>query len=140
MPSPDTSKLKEIARRLRAFEASAAGAGAAKNPTAFRVCDRLGSPLGKVLGTDGFRALLSRALTLSAAQVPWLGGLHVNSDGTVEGSETNEPKTKRDAAALAEAEIAVVAELLGLLVTFIGPALTLRLLRDIWPKLDDLDF
>src|SRR5688572_21925788 len=140
MPSTDTQKLKEIARRLRACEASAEGPAAAKNSPAFRACERLRLPLGRLLGTDGFRALLSRALSLGSAQVPWLRALHVNADGTVEGSEPEELKTKRDAAALAEAEIVLVAELLGLLATFIGPALTLRLLHDIWPKLNDLNF
>jgi hypothetical protein len=37
-------------------------------------------------------------------------------------------------------ERVLVAHLLGLLVTFIGPALTRRLLQDIWPKLEDLEF
>ena len=36
----------------------------------------------------------------------------------------------------------LVAQLLGLLVAFIGETLTLRLVREVWPKLplNDLDF
>jgi len=38
--------------------------------------------------------------------------------------------------------VTLLAQLLGLLVTFIGEALTVRLVREVWPKvpLDDLDF
>lgn len=46
------------------------------------------------------------------------------------------------ATAIAEGESLLFAELLGLLVAFIGEALTLRLVREAWPKLrlSDLDF
>jgi len=50
-----------------------------------------------------------------------------------------ETQTEFDPRMIAEGEVALVARLLGLLVTFIGPALTQQLLRDIWPKLDDLN-
>src|SRR5687768_6761794 len=120
MPSTQSSKLKEIARRLRVYELTAGAAGTAAAAPAFRVCQRLRLPLGKLLGTDGFRALLSRALTLAAAQVPWLRGLHINAEGNVEGVEGEDLEHKWGEAALTLAEIALVAELLGLLVTFIG--------------------
>jgi hypothetical protein len=36
----------------------------------------------------------------------------------------------------------MLAQLLGLLVAFVGESLTVRLVREVWPKvrLDDLDF
>ena len=42
----------------------------------------------------------------------------------------------------ADGEVVLVAHILGLLVTFIGEALMLRMVNDAWPKarLDDLDF
>ena len=41
-----------------------------------------------------------------------------------------------------EGGVVLLAQLLGLLVAFIGENLTLRLVREVWPKvpLDDLDF
>jgi hypothetical protein len=41
-----------------------------------------------------------------------------------------------------EGRVVLLAQLLGLLVAFIGELLTLRLVRDVWPKLslNDLDF
>jgi hypothetical protein len=43
---------------------------------------------------------------------------------------------------IAEGGAEILAQLLGLLVTFIGANLTLQLVRDIWPRvaLSDLDF
>ena len=42
---------------------------------------------------------------------------------------------------LFEGGVTLLAHLLGLLVTFIGEVLTVRLVRDVWPKVlvDDLD-
>lgn len=100
-----------------------------------RVCERLRESLGKFLGVGGFHALLSRALAIADTEVPWLGVLQIKADGALEGLE--EVEAKFDARELAEGEVVLVAQLLGLLLTFIGPALTLRLLQDIWPKMDD---
>jgi hypothetical protein len=139
MPNSATLKLKECARRLLACEAAAAKPGGAKNSTAFRVCEKLHLALAKLMGAMGFRALLSRALALASAEVHWLGALHIKADGTLEGLE--EVDTKRDRDEIAEGEVVLVAHLLGLLVTFIGPELTLQLVQEAWPKaaLDDLD-
>ena len=64
--------------------------------------------------------------------------LHIKADGSLEGLEKLE--VKLDSREVAEGELVLVSHLLGLLVTFIGPALTLGLLRDIWPKMNDLEF
>lgn len=139
MPNSSTPKLKEIARRLLAYEAAADKRPTASSSAAFRVCEQLQPPLAKLLGIDGFRALLSRALALAGAEMPWLRALRLGPDGALEGLDNDELTAKLDARAVAECEVVLVAQLLGLLVTFIGPALTLRLVHDIWPKLDDLN-
>ncbi len=131
-------KLKEFARRLLAYEVTSGEPAGLKDSAAFRVCEKLRAALSRLMGGGGFRSLLSRALVLAGYEVPWLRGLKMKADGSVEGLD--ELGTKLDAQAVAEGEIALVAQLLGLLVTFIGPALTLRLLRDIWPKIEDLEF
>lgn len=138
MANSATPKLKDIARRLLAYEAAADTLPTANSSAAFRVCEQVRLPLARLLGTDGFRALLSRALALAGAEMPWLRALHIKSDGALEGLENDELTAKLDARAVANGEVLLVAQLLGLLVTFIGPALTLRLLHDIWPKMDDL--
>jgi len=130
MPNRTTPKLKEFARGLLAYEAAAGQRGAPRSP--FRVCEKLRQPLGKVLGVAGFRALFSRALALASGEVSWLQGLHIKADGSLEGLQELEAKLEKDEIALGE--VVLVARLMELLVTFIGPALTLRLIHDAWPK------
>lgn len=138
MSNNTTPKLKESARRLLAHEAASDKSVGTNGSKAFRVCEKLREPLSRLTGIGGFRSLLSRALALAGAEIPWLRALHINAEGSLEGLETLDEKS--DSRELAEGEVVLVSQLLGLLVTFIGPALTLQLLRDIWPKMNDLDF
>ena len=130
--------MKGLARRLLAYEAAAGNAAPAGGPVAFRVCEKLRGTLGRNLGTGGLSALMARALALAGAEVPWLRALHLNTDGSVGGLDKLEAKL--DARAVAEGEAALVAQLHNLLITFIGPALMLQLLREVWPGMDDLNF
>ena len=93
------------------------------------------------MGNGGFHALLSRALALASAEVPWLRAVHVKADGSLEGlDELASASWTR--MRLSRAGVVLLAQLLGLLVAFIGENLTLRLVREVWPKLplNDLDF
>ena len=51
-----------------------------------------------------------------------------------------ELEAKLDSLAIDEGQVVLLAQLFGLLMTFIGRQLTLQLLGNIWPKLDELDF
>ena len=136
MPNALSPSPESFARRLLDYETTldkTSGAIA----TGFPVCERLRGPLGKLVGIGGFRSLLSRALALAGAEVPWLRSLHIKADGSFEGMD--ELLAKLDSHELAESEVALVSHIFGLLVTFIGPTLTLELLQDIWPKMDDLN-
>ena len=134
-----TPSLREFATRLLAGEGAAAKR-AGVNAPAFHTCEKLRPPLGKMMGVAGFRSLFSRALALASADVPALCALHVKADGSLEGIEELEGKLSADEMALAE--VILVERLLELLVTFVGPALTLQLIRNAWPgtKFNDLDF
>ena len=133
-------KLKEFARRLLACEAASDKPIGAKKSAAFHVCEKLRGPLGQHLGMDGFRSLLSRALALAGAEVPWLMELQLKTDGSLKGLD--KLAATLDADAIAEGESVLVAQLLGLLMTFIGRALTLGFVRGTWPDGDfsDLNF
>jgi len=133
------TNLKECARRLLDCEAASGKSPDATAFSAFRVCEKLGGPLGKLLGVGGFRALLFRALALAGAEFPWLHTLYINPDSSVASLEG--VKRTLDSGTVTEGEEALAAQLLGLLVTFIGPGLTLGLIREVWPEaaLDDLD-
>ena len=129
------TQLQEIAEKVLACESALTEEAGAKGLPAFQACDKLRIQLCKVFGVGGFRPLLLRAVTLAGAKCNWLRQLQVTADGVLDGFTDLKPKIDR--ATLAEGEIVLIAELLGLLVTFIGPALTLSLVQDTWPPLED---
>src|SRR3954452_21833862 len=119
-----TPAIKDLARRLVAFEATRKPSEGAVG-AALRACERLGGPLAKFVGPVGFRSLLSRAVAIAKAEIPSLEAVQVRPDGSLDGLD--EVEENQDAGAV------VVTQLLGLLVTFIGEPLTLRLVHDAWP-------
>ena len=120
------------ARILIAEELRAKAPASSEARAALRVCEKLRRPLTTLAGTAGFRSLLHRALTLAKAKFPWLEGLKLNDDGSF--NHTPELETHLATVEAASGAAAVAAQLLGLLITFIGEALTLRLIHDVWPK------
>ncbi len=129
---------KEFARLLLAYEVASGKPADREAPAAFRVCEKLRAPLGRLMGFDGFRSLLSRALVLACAQLPVLCTLQIKANGSLGGLD--ELEAKLEARAIVEGEVVLVGQLLGLLVIFIGPGLTLRLLHEIWPEWKIEDF
>ena len=121
--------IQGLAGRLIAIEA-----GSSKPPDAdevVRVVEKLRVPLTKLTGAVGFRTLLARALALANADVPALKTLRVQSDGKLD--RFGELAQSQDPEAILNGAIALVAHLLGLLMTFIGQPITLRLVQDAWP-------
>ncbi len=99
-------------------------------PEAVRVSEKLRTSLIQFVGGDGFTALLRRALALARADVPSLQNVKVTAAGHLEGIGGF---AGDEGTAGLEAGAAITDHLLGLLVTFIGEPLTLRLMRDVWP-------
>ena len=124
--------MREFARHLLACEAASGQASEKKGQVVFCVCEKLRPPLRTLAGVEGFRSLLARALTLAKAEVPSLATVQVSSDGSLTGWDSVEAQQHLDEAG-AGAEL-LLAQLLGLLITFIGEPLTLRLLQGIWPE------
>jgi hypothetical protein len=130
--------MRGFAERLIAYETSEDKSLDASILMALLVDERLRPHLAKLMGSLGFRALLSRALVLANAEIPWLRAVHVKADGSLEGLGELEAGLGREE--FLEGCVVLLAEFLGLLVTFIGEDLTLRLVREAWPKLPLLDF
>ena len=106
----------------------------ASDPDASRaglVNESLHLSLVRFVGTDGFTALLRRALALASAQLPSLRGAKVSADGRVDGLDQI---VLRDDGMRREAAVAVTTQLLELLVAFIGEPLTRRLVREACPE------
>jgi len=107
------------------------GTPSEKTDATFRVCGRLRNSLSTLAGAAGYRSLISRALTLAMKEAPSLEKVQVKADGSLEWAGTVDLQQAIDETAIGGAVL--VAQLLGLLFTFIGQALTLRLVRDLWP-------
>jgi len=132
-------EMRNFARRLIVCEANGNKSLKTKAADAFNVCEKLRPSLATLMGDGGFRALLARALALATAEVPWLRAVQVKPDGALGGLE--ELPAHLDLDRFFEGRVVLLAQLLGLLVAFIGEDLTLRLVREVWPKapLNDLD-
>jgi hypothetical protein len=130
--STTSTATRDLARRLIALEATRVESPGASGQRVERVCDKLRVPLIKLAGVTGFRSLLSRALALARAEVPSLDSVRVRDDGGLEGFDAAESDPNEGAAG--RAEVVVVAQLLHLLVTFIGEPLTLQLVYDTWSQ------
>jgi hypothetical protein len=135
-----TAQMRSIAERLIEYETPKKDSAATTNIASVQITDRLRPHLATLMGLGGFRALLARALKLAGAELSWLRAIEVNADGTMEGWAA--PYARLTPAEFREGRIVLLAQLLGLLVAFIGPALTARLLGEIWPQLmaDKVDF
>lgn len=123
---------KEFARQLLAHEKASRDPADPNHPAAFSVCEKLRGPLGRFMGSRGYASLLSRAQVLGCKEIPWLCELQIKPDGSCGSLE--ELEAKLDPGLAGEGEVVLVGHLLALLVTFIGPALTLQLLHDVWPE------
>jgi len=132
--------MRDFAERLIAYETRGNKSSKTKTAEVFLVGEKLGLHLTVLIGKVGFRALLSRALVLANAESPSLRAVHVKADGSLGGLD--ELGVQVDPEKTTEGIVVLLAQLLGLLVAFIGGSLTLRLVREIWPKipLNDVDF
>ena len=128
-----TAEMRDLAERLIAYEIKRTKPVVTKLPAAFHVCEKLRPHLATLMGSTGFCAFLSRALALAVKEVPRLSTVQVKPDGTFSGLDA--PGMQVHTEKLAEGGIVLVARMLGLLETFIGEDLTLRMLNEVWPKL-----
>ena len=122
------ASIRAWAQRLLAMEA-AKSASDANGHEILRVLEKLRSSLTQLVGPDGFVSLMRRALALARSEFPSLKVASVTGEGRLEGIED----PAGDAKSNLEAATAIIAHLLGLLVTFIGEPITLRLMSDVWP-------
>ena len=122
-------KTRDLALSLVASEADASTTSLRSEPATVRVYDKLRRQLGSPVGVDGFQALASRALALAKSQSPRLSAVQVTSNGDLRG--LGEVESQTDADEDDDAGIILIAQLLGLFLTFLGEATTLRLIEDL---------
>ena len=137
-------ETRELARRLLIYESEAGESSEPRASSTLRVYEKLRQGLGEFAGVAGFQSLASRALALARLEAPSLGSTRVTADGSLQGLGALEPQIDIDedrpgAYPAGEGGTILIARLLGLLLIFLGEALTLSLLRVSWPgaALDD---
>lgn len=114
-----------LAERLIAYEAALDRTSQEGLSDTCRVCERLRRALSTLLGPDGYRILMARALILAKREAAQLVDVAVNDDGSIEGLIGK----------ATEANAVLIAHFLELMRTFIGETVTVWLLNDIWPDL-----
>ena len=122
-------KWRDLARSLVASEAVANPTSLRTEPASVRVYERLRRQLGAPMGADGFQSLASRALALARSESPRLKGVHVMADGGLHGLGEVEAQTNRDEDG--EVGVILIAQLLGVFLSLLGEATTLRLIEDL---------
>jgi len=136
MTTPPT--MRDLAHRLFAYEVVA---GKTSEPVEFatlRVYEKLRQSLSAFAGVAAFESLAFRALTQAKSEVPSLWAVQVAEGGSLQGLGEFEPQIDMDKDLSGEfpagdGGIVLIARLLGLLLIFLGEALTLSLLRNEWP-------
>ena len=127
-------KTRDLARSLVASEADASTTSLHTEAATVRVYERLRRQLGAPVGVDGFQALASRALALAKSESHRLNAVQVTANGGLRGLGEGESHTEADEDG--EAGIILIAQLLGLFLTLLGEATTLRLIEDLRLQVD----
>jgi hypothetical protein len=126
-------EMRDLARRLLSYEADAGNTATPAESTTVRVYEKLRQRLGELAGTAAFRSLASRALTLARSEVPSFGAVKVAEDGKLEDIIAIEPPINAEMNRDYEGGVVLISRLLELLLIFLGEALTMNLVRDVWP-------
>ena len=129
----------DLARRLLRQEAGGSREPGAQARALESACVRLRGRLVPLIGRIGFTALFRRALRLTQAEFPALAGLTVDEgeDPCIGGARKFEAAHAANPDAIEAAFAAVLAHFIGLLSTFIGEALTGRIIGEQWPLRGD---
>jgi hypothetical protein len=129
-PAEQRCSLPTFAARLIACEARTRQTEGSAAEDAFQICEKLRAPLATLMGGTGYRALLSRALTMARREHAWLRAVAVPAEGPLSLPADAAPAPPGTPAA---GSAALISTLLGLLAAFIGHPLTLGLVRGVWP-------
>ena len=124
--------IQDLARLLLALEANRSEPAQEDMHVALSVFEKLRLSLSKLVGVAGYQALLVRAVALAKIETGWLESVRVSGDARLEGFQ--EIIRQLPAEVVMEGSKTLLAQLLALLILFIGEALTLRLVGDVWPE------
>ena len=123
----------DLARQLLLQESGGHRESVALAEALERVCQRLHQRMVGLIGRAGFAALFTRALHLAREAHPALTGVAFDDQAEVCLRGTHEFAAARQPSEVSDAMGTILAQFVGLLITFIGEELSMRLIREIWP-------
>lgn len=125
--------LRALARRVVDHELAAASRDL---PAAGdRVLARLGEILSGLIGPAGLRALVLRSIHLTRAEHPWISPRDGEGEAVIALDDLRASVSREGEDGVREGIVALVANLVDLLCTFIGRGMTVRLVQRAWPLL-----
>jgi hypothetical protein len=129
------TQIQDLAYRLFAVEALKHGQPRDAAETMEGVCQRLQQRLKLLIGTAGLYALFARGLYLAKAEYPWLDLVEMeqNPDCALKG--LREAAEQQDSDDAIKGFAAITANIIWLLVTFIGEDIILGVMYETWPEL-----
>jgi hypothetical protein len=128
-----TPAHRELARWLLAREVDHHREPIDLAAAAEAACRKLGHRVARLVTFVACQALLARALHLARRDFPFLEGVRPGPSPDVCLEGLAERLRGVEHARATEGLAAVLANVLGLLATFIGDEITMRLVRDAWP-------
>jgi len=128
-----TPELKDLAQRLLAHEAKKSLSPINLAEALEVCCERLHKGLDPLIGGGGFRALLNRAVYLAKKEHPWLNGVGIDDYPGCGLRALRDAIKGQEPAVINETFTAVLANVIWLLVTFIGEDIALSLIHETWP-------
>ena len=135
-----SSKTRALAHRLLAYEAIADKNSEPVESATLRVYEKLRQSLSALAGVAAFQSIAFRALTQAKAEAPGLWAVQIAADGSLDGLGELEPQPDEFEPQLGSGKeqvddggVILIDHILGLLLIFLGQAITLNLLRNTWP-------
>lgn len=121
--------IRDWARRLIASEVDVDPPSARTGLATLRVYEKLRRQLRAPVGVDSFQALASRALSRAKSHSPKLSAVQLTANGGLQGLHEIEFQMSPDEDG--ELGIILISQLLGLFLTLLGEAATVRLIEDV---------
>jgi hypothetical protein len=135
-----SSKTRALAHRLLAYEAIADKNSEPVESATLRVYEKLHQSFCALAGVAAFQSIAFRALTQAKAEAPGLWEAQIAADGSLEGlgefepqPDAFEPQLGSGKQQVGDGGVILIDHILGLLLMFLGQAITINLLRNTWP-------
>lgn len=126
-------KFRDLARNLLDHERGQRDTPAELVPAIEGGFRRLHEHMFNLIGQTGFQALLARAAHLTAAEARWIESITIQVAPVLTLQGLAERIESEGADQTMDGLVLLLANLIGLLCTFIGESLTLLLIGRIWP-------